>query len=41
MEMTTATQPAGTMALARPGTATSQRVRDYVTLTKPHWRSSP
>jgi protoheme IX farnesyltransferase len=36
MEMTTATQRAGTMALTSPGTALAQRLRDYVTLTKPH-----
>ena len=36
MEMTTATQRAGTAALARPGSRLGQRLRDYVTLTKPH-----
>lgn len=32
----TATQRAGVAALERPASAAAQRVRDYVTLTKPH-----
>jgi len=36
MEMTTGTERAGIVAAVRPGAAVAQRLRDYVTLTKPH-----
>lgn len=36
MEMTTGTQRAGMGAAVRPGAMVVQRLRDYVTLTKPH-----
>jgi heme o synthase len=36
MELTTATQRAGLAAAPAPGTAIQQRLRDYLTLTKPH-----
>ena len=36
MGMTTGTERAGILSTARPGAAAAQRLRDYVTLTKPH-----